>query len=248
MQAPRSNRIRLVVMAVAGAILVPAIAGCDANESADLDNGRQLFIAECGVCHYLNEAGTSSDIGPDLDSAFAAARASGQDQDTFEGVIEAQIANPRQVDESDPSYMPRNLVEGDDLTDVSAYVASVAGVPGIEPPTAPGGPGGQVYANNGCGACHVLAAAESVGAVGPNLDEELPGQPAEMVEQSIVDPNAMISQGFAAGIMPATYEESIEPADLKLLVKFLTTCAGEVEAATGGGEPVGPAFCFNEDE
>ena len=141
MQAPRSNRIRLVVMAVVGAILVPAIAGCDANESADLDNGRQLFIAECGVCHYLNEAGTSSDIGPDLDSAFAAARASGQDQDTFEGVIEAQIANPRQVDESDPSYMPRNLVEGDDLTDVSAYVASVAGVPGIEPPTAPGGPG-----------------------------------------------------------------------------------------------------------
>lgn len=248
MRAPRSNRIRLAVMVVAGAILVTAVAGCDANENADLDNGRQLFIAECGVCHYLSEAGTTSDIGPDLDSAFAAARASGQDQDTFEGVIESQIANPRQVDESDPSYMPGNLVEGDDLKDVSAYVASVAGVPGIEPPTAPGGPGGQVYANNGCGACHVLAAAESVGAVGPDLDEELPGQPAEMVEESIVDPNAVLSQGFAADIMPATYADSIEPADLELLVEFLTTCAGEVEAATGGGEPTGPAFCFNEDE
>jgi len=244
--APNLKRLKPLATALAGLAIVATVAGCDASEDADLENGRQLFIAQCGTCHYLNEAGTSSDIGPDLDAAFAAARASGQDQDTFEGVVEAQIENPREVAEDDPTYMPPGLVEGDDARDVAAYVASVAGVPGIEPPTAPGGEGGQIFANNGCGACHQLAAAESAGSVGPSLDDEIPGQDAAMVEQSIVDPSAELSQGFSDA-MPGTYEESIEPADLDLLVKFLTTCAGTVEPGADG-ELEGPAFCFNEGE
>lgn len=241
-------RIKALATAVMGAALVVAVSGCDASEDADLDNGRDLFVQQCGQCHYLAEAGTTGQLGPDLDSAFAAARASGQDQDTFEGVTEAQISNPRQVDESDPSYMPPNLVEGDDLSDVAAYVASVAGVPGIQPPTSPGGEGGQIYANNGCGGCHSMVAAESVANIGPNLDENIAGQDAAMIEQSIVDPNAELSQGFSAGIMPAAYGDTIEPADLELLVKFLSTCAGQVENPTDGGEPTGPAFCFNAEE
>ena len=100
------------------------------------------------------------------------------DQDTIEGVVGDQISHPRQTDPDDPSYMPADLVTGKDADDVAAYVGSVAGVPGIEPPTAPGGPGGQVFANNGCGSCHTFAAAGSHGAVGPNLDEVLPGQTA----------------------------------------------------------------------
>ena len=42
-------------------------------------------------------------------------------------------------------------------------------------PKVPGGPGAQVFANNGCGGCHTLAAAEAPAAPsGPNLDEVLP--------------------------------------------------------------------------
>jgi len=241
-------RIKAIIPIAAGAFALAALTGCDANENADVANGRQLFIENCGTCHYLKEAGSSADVGPDLDAAFAAARDSGMDQDTIEGVVEAQIESPRETDESDPSYMPPGLVEGDDARDVAAYVASVAGVPGIEPPTAPGGPGGQVFANNGCGACHTLAAAESTGNVGPNLDDELPSQDEAMIREDIVDPNAEIAQGFSAGIMPEDYEQSIEPKDLDLLVKFLATCAGQVTEASGGGEPQGPAFCFNKDE
>lgn len=237
--------IKVLASAAASAVMIVALGGCDASEDADLDNGRDLFVQQCGICHYLKEAGTTGQLGPDLDSAFAAARASGQDQDTFEGVTEAQISNPRQVDESDPSYMPPNLVEGDDLDDVAAYVASVAGVPGIEPPVSPGGEGGQIYANNGCGTCHTFLAAESMGNIGPNLDESLPAQSPEEIETSIVDPAAMLVSGFG-NQMPATYEDTIEPGDLELLVKFLTTCAGEVDP-TDGGEPTGPAFCFNAE-
>ena len=219
-------RIKTVGAAVLAAAMLVAFSGCDSSEDADLANGRALFTDRCGTCHALKEAGATAQIGPDLDAAFAAARDAGMDNDTIEGVVKDQIEYPRQTDESDPTYMPAKLVQGADLEDVSAYIASVAGVPGIEPPIAPGGPGGQVYASYGCGSCHVLAAAESVGAVGPNLDEEIAGWTQEEIETAIVDPNSEIAQGFEAGIMPDNYGDVIEAADLKLLVKFLYDEAG----------------------
>jgi mono/diheme cytochrome c family protein len=202
-------------------------AGCDLNENADVDNGRQLFIEKCGTCHYLKEAGTTGNTGPDLDAAFAASRESGMDEDTVEGVVLDQIEHPRETDPDDPAYMPPELVTGSDAKDVATYVASVAGVPGIEPPEAPGGPGGQVFANNGCGACHTFAAAESVGTTGPNLDETLEGQSPRQIEESIVDPDAEIAQGFQAGVMPTNYADTIDPADLELLVEFLFEGGGK---------------------
>jgi mono/diheme cytochrome c family protein len=223
----KGPRIKATGLAALGVVLIAALSGCDLNENADLVNGRELFIAKCGTCHYLKEAGTVGEIGPDLDAAFAAARASGMDQDTIEGVVTDQIAHPRSTDESNPTYMPADLVTGTDADDVAAYVGSVAGVPGIEPPVAPGDAGGQVYADNGCGSCHTFAAAGSTGNIGPNLDEVLPGDSPSMIETSIVDPSADIAQGFSDGIMPPTYGDVIEPADLKLLVKFLYDNAGK---------------------
>ena len=99
--------------------------------------------------------------------------------------------------------MPADIVTGQDLEDVAAYVGIYAGVPGAAPPTVPGGPGAQVFANNGCGGCHALAAAGSGGVTGPDLDEVLPGQSAAMVQESIVDPNKAIAKGFPPNVMPA---------------------------------------------
>ncbi len=219
-------RLKSALAIVLGTIVVAAVSGCDANENADLANGRELFKSDCGTCHALKEAGTTATTGPDLDAAFAASRAVGMDNDTFEGIVAAQIAEPRETDPSDPTYMPPGIVEGQDADDVAAYVASVAGVPGIEPPEAPGGPGGQVFANNGCAACHTMATSQSVGNVGPDFDKELPGQTPEEIHKSIVDPDADITQGFSAGIMPTTYGTSIPAPDLEKLVNYLATCAG----------------------
>ena len=69
-------------------------AGCDTQEEADLDRGRDLFAVGCGNCHTLTEARSNGALGPDLDAAFAQARADGMDQDTIEGVVEDQIAHP----------------------------------------------------------------------------------------------------------------------------------------------------------
>lgn len=204
------------------------LAGCDSSGNADLARGRQLFVSKCGTCHQLAEAATQANIGPNLDAAFTAARSSGMDNATIEGVVQAQIEVPRKVSLSpdDPNYskvyMPAKLVEGQDAEDVASYVGSVAGVPGIAPPTAPGGPGGQVYANNGCGSCHTFKAAQSNGNVGPNLDQVLPGQSTAMIKQSIVNPNAKIETGFPANVMPQTYGNDIPANDLKSLVQFLS--------------------------
>jgi mono/diheme cytochrome c family protein len=220
-------RIKAAGLFAAAVAAVAVLSGCDLQENADTANGRQLFIEKCGTCHYLKEAGTSGNVGPDLDAAFANSRAEGMDQDTIEGVVTDQISHPRDTDPDSPTYMPPDLVTGQDADDVAAYVGSVAGVPGIEPPTAPGGPGGQVFANNGCGSCHTFAAAESQGAVGPDLDEGLQGQSTAQIEDSIVAPNDEITKGFQPNIMPDNYEDTIEAKDLKLLVAFLYENAGK---------------------
>jgi mono/diheme cytochrome c family protein len=205
--------------------------GCDLQENADLERGEALFTQKCGSCHALTAAGTNADIGPDLDNAFAAARSVGMDQDTFEGVVEAQIENPRPASPEDTAvYMPAKLVEGDDLRDVAAYVASVAGVPGIKPPVfaAP-----EFFATN-CGGCHTLAQAGTTGTVGPDLDQVLPGQAAAMISESITDPNAQATPGFPVGVMPQNYGQTLTPEQLQALVEYLIQATGGGGAGGGG--------------
>jgi mono/diheme cytochrome c family protein len=227
---PRGKLLGVPAAAVA-VVAVAVLPGCDAQENADLDNGRTMFIEKCGRCHAFKEAGSTAEIGPDLDAAFQGARETGMDSDTIEGVVESQIGNPRFTEPDSPAYMPANLVEGEDATDVAAYVAEYAGVPGIEPPIPPdAGPGAEVFLTEGCGTCHTLAALGDVaqGTVGPNLDETLPGQSPEEIEESIVDPDADVVQGFPSGVMPDTYED-LPPKELQDLVDYLVESAGKGE-------------------
>ncbi|MGI9556916.1 MAG: c-type cytochrome [Solirubrobacterales bacterium] len=89
--------------------------------------------------------------------------------------------------------------------------------------------GQQVFTSQGCGSCHILAAAGSTGEVGPNLDETLAAQDPTFIEASIVDPDAEIADGFSAGSMPQTYGTQISPEDLAALVTFISesTSSGE---------------------
>jgi mono/diheme cytochrome c family protein len=210
-------RAWLPILLAAGTAV--GFAGCGGQD--DTTRGRELFVTKCGTCHQLAEAGTSANIGPNLDAAFAQARAVGMDSDTIEGVVKFQIENPRPNNGNAAVSMPADLVTGTDLDDVAAYVASVAGVPGAKPPTAPGGPGGQVFAQNGCGGCHTYTPAKSSGTTGPDLDSALKGQSDAEVMESIVDPNAKITPGYPANVMPTNFEQTIDSKQLKLLVAFL---------------------------
>ena len=93
--------------------------------------------------------------------------------------------------------MPADIVTGQDLEDVAAYVGSVAGVPGAAPPKSPGGPGAQVFANNGCGGCHTLAAADSGGVTGPEPRRSpRPARRAAMIEEVDRRPERRDRQGL----------------------------------------------------
>jgi mono/diheme cytochrome c family protein len=227
------NPIRpLLVLAALAAVALPA-SGCGTS-SADTARGRVLFIQKCGTCHTMAEAGATAQIGPNLDDAFAAAREAGEGGETVEGVVKAQVEFPRPSN-SDPAVsMPADLVTGQDLEDVAAYVGLYAGVPGAAPPKVPGGPGAQVFANNGCGGCHTLAAAKSGGVTGPNLDEVLPGQSAAMIEESIVNPNAVLAKGYPANVMPANFKTIIKPNEIEQLVQYLIS-----STAKGGSKSKG---------
>jgi mono/diheme cytochrome c family protein len=219
------RRATWLIATVAAGAAVVGMTGCDLGPEPDLERGQALFTQHCGSCHALTGAGTSAAIGPDLDYAFREARAGGMDDDTIEGVVESQVENPRPASpEQTDVYMPADLVTGDDLNDVAAYVASVAGVPGIKPPvfTPP-----QFFATN-CGGCHVLSQAGTTGTIGPDLDQALQGQSAAQISQSISDPNAQITPGFQPNVMPSTFGQTLTPEQLEQLAAYL-------QQSTGGG-------------
>lgn len=218
----------LLALAALAALALPA-AGCGTS-TADPERGRTLFVEKCGTCHTMAQAGTTGQSGPNLDDAFAAAREAGENGALVEGVVEAQVEFPRPSNSNPAVSMPADLVTGQDLEDVAAYVGLYAGVPGAAPPKVPGGPGAQVFANKGCGGCHTLAAAKSGGTLGPNLDEVLPGQSETMIHESIIDPNKSIAKGFPANVMPANYEQMLSPKELEDLVKYLS------ESTSGGSK------------
>jgi mono/diheme cytochrome c family protein len=220
------GRTTWLLGAVVGAVAVVGLAGCDLGPKPDLDKGQQLFTQNCGSCHTLAGAGTNGEVGPNLDYAFKQARADGgTDSDTIKQVVESQVENPRPASpEQTDIYMPANLVEGDDLSDVAAYVASVAGVPGIKPPVFQPP---EFFATN-CGGCHTLSQAGTTGATGPNLDQVLAGMTPAQISQSITDPNATISAGYPPGVMPQNFGQTLTPPQLQQLVAYL-------QQATGGG-------------
>jgi len=229
-----SKQPRFVAALTASVALALVGAGCGTGD-ADVERGRQLFIQKCASCHAMTEAGSTSQIGPNMDRAFGAARNAGMDADTVEGIVAAQIEYPRpSVEDSPVISMPAGLVEGTDVADVAAYVAEYAGVEGVRPPPFEF----PDYFVSSCGGCHILESAGSQGVTGPNLDEVLPGQEAAMIENSIVNPGDELSPGYG-NLMPNTFGASLQPAQLDELVQYLVANAGGGGAAAGGGSGPG---------
>ncbi len=88
--------------------------------------------------------------------------------------------------------------------------------------------GKELFTSAGCGGCHTLADAGTSGQVGPSLDQALKGKDAAFVRQSIVDPNAVIAQGYQPNVMPQDFGSTLSKAQIDGLVEYLLK-------ATGGG-------------
>ena len=225
---------RAAVAGLASLCLAAAVSACG-QEQEDLVNGKQLFVEQCGTCHALERAGTSSTQGPNLDDAFGPARGDGLGEETVQGVVQRQISNVRRG-----SIMPEDLVSGADARDVAAYVATVAGIPGEDTGAlAAAGLAGaeepeQIFTAGGCGGCHTFAPAGTDATIGPSLDElaaaadqRVSGTDGEeYTEAAIVAPDEFVVQGFQAGTMPDNYGDQLDPKQLQTLVDYLLNPEG----------------------
>ncbi|HUN22045.1 MAG TPA: c-type cytochrome [Anaerolineales bacterium] len=95
----------------------------------------------------------------------------------------------------------------------------------------------EVYVLAGCGACHQLDSANTIGGVGPQLNDiglvagtRQEGVTAETyLREAILQPNAFVAPDCPGGpcsspsYMPATISDKLNEENLNLLVRYLLT-------------------------
>jgi mono/diheme cytochrome c family protein len=225
------------------ALVLIGLGGCAVKHpTANLVRGKQLFIQKCGVCHTLSHASTKGSIGPNLDDAFRQDRVDGEKSTSIQGLVSYWIQYP-----NTQGVMPARLFTGQKAQDVAAYVAGVAAIPGQDtgalltavkvtvPVTAAAGK--TVFTGiGGCGSCHTLAAAGTHATVGPDLSQRLASDCAnpaskkvrgsaldECIMTAIVKPYAYIPSGYAKGVMPDNFDQTLSTSQIKALVKFISS-------------------------
>lgn len=141
MAAKRSIRPALVALVAAVAVIA---AGCGAVNhitagqvaSANIGEGKALFVKNCSSCHTLADANATGIVGPNLDNAFRYDKLQGFQLSTIRDVVRGQIAYATSVTGADipgtkteSPGMPDNLLRGEQARDVAVYVAQCSAVP-----------------------------------------------------------------------------------------------------------------------
>jgi len=218
-----------------------AVSACGTQEitvanSTPAHSSAVLFQERCAGCHTLAVAGANGSAA----NPRSGMRNSGPNfnvrKESYERVIYA-IQNGG----FSGAVMPQNIVSGTEAKLLAAFVAKYAGADVNTPPSpgamasgssaAPAPPkqdlaalGAQVFAQNGCGACHQLSAAGSKGGVGPSLNG-IGVDPAAMIKTSIVNPNAMVNKPYQPNIMPQNFGQLLSAEQVSALVAYLQKVA-----------------------
>ena len=117
------------IAAVLFAVLIPAWAisregGEQASPQAvpaDLQDGKELFVTNCGSCHTLYKAGTDGVVGPDLDELLAPPSPTPPDPKTVVPRVLDAIVNGRE------GKMPAGILSGQQAKEVADFVANCVG-------------------------------------------------------------------------------------------------------------------------
>jgi cytochrome c oxidase subunit II len=84
--------------------------------------------------------------------------------------------------------------------------------------------GETIFMTAGCGACHAFKPAGTDAEVGPSLDAMKPEGGTQLeafIRESIVDPNAVVAEGYQPDVMPSTFSKSLTDEQLDALVQYL---------------------------
>lgn len=80
--------------------------------------------------------------------------------------------------------------------------------------------GEALATSSGCVACH---SSNGVDGVGPTWQGLSASVDEDYIRTAILDPNAVIADGFTADVMPATYVDSLSAEDLDALVAYISS-------------------------
>ena len=129
----RTNR-RVVGLLVGGlvvllGVIVPALVIASARDDDDAPggvtltaseaDGRDIFAERCATCHTLKAANAVGKVGPNLDTLVGGLDAKGQKAFVLSAIKQGRAQGRGQ--------MPAGLVDGQDATDVAAFISAVAG-------------------------------------------------------------------------------------------------------------------------
>jgi len=125
----RSTFVIFGIVAVLFAILIPAWAiSREGGESAspqsvpaDQQEGKDLFVTNCGACHTLYKAGTDGIVGPNLDELLAPPSPTPPDPSTIKPRVLSAVNN------GVGGRMPKGILTGPQAEQVANFVAQNAG-------------------------------------------------------------------------------------------------------------------------
>lgn len=143
------------------------------------DEGRRLYVGQCGPCHGIDGSGGR---GPSLNRPKLV---HAPDDDALYSVIRYGIAG---------TEMPGTWLGSDNVRAIVGYVRKLGN---ITQPSLPGdrARGREVYIENGCDGCHTIAGRG--GGLGPDLDSIGASRSAGHLRESLLSPEAHITPGYA---------------------------------------------------
>ncbi len=197
------------------ALLVVAAVAEPSAAQGDPAAGRRLYETGCSTCHGLDAEGT--DLGPTLIGVGAASA----DFYLSTGRMPLDESHS-QAERKPPAFTP------DQITDLTAYIASLAPgppIPVVRPERGDLALGSQLYTAN-CAACHNSAG--SGGALGqavfaPGLRESTPTQVAEAIR-------------IGPGAMPVFGPETLDDHQVDSIVRYVEYLN---HITNRGGAPLG---------
>ena len=204
-----------------------------AEKAPIIAKGYQLFMdGGCLACHKLGDSGVS--LGPELTRIGA--------QFDIEYLVESMVDPAANYP---TSVMPPFQGTEEELKAIVAYMKGLVGVelplkyrPDIKLMAAraleemqAGGAvttalarGEELYAVNGCGACHVPEdqMVEGMPVLGPDISRIGAEKDKAYLRDSLIDPNKDLAKGFTPGMMPS-YSDMLSEQDLNDLVEYLVS-------------------------
>ncbi|NJN96007.1 MAG: c-type cytochrome [Anaerolineales bacterium] len=211
-----------------------------AFQGRSIESGAALYTEYCVECHGENGEGG---IGPNINSKyfFEQRLADIGYQGSMKAFLTLTVRGGRPV-MSDPNYgrnMPTWSVDyggplrNDQIDTIVSYImnwqanAPDLGDPNAEPTPVPGDSpeerGKNLFTGMGCVGCHTFGS-QTGAVVGPNLTTVYADKGEDHVRQSVLEPNAVITEGYQSNIMPQNFgERLVGPTDLDDLIAYLAT-------------------------